>query len=339
MTPKEILQAVLAHREADVVPYTFAAETEVEWRLDAHYGSTDWRRRLARYMSFPLHVDTRQERPVDELHARDAYGSLWRMDKRPWHLDKPALSESSLSGFRLPSVEQFVGPIEEALADAMRRVEADPDHYQVIDMGWGIFEQTWRIRGFEDALMDAVAEPAFYRELVSRISEIYLEMVRACAPLRADAFLFGDDWGDQRGTILGPDRWRDLIRPAWQPIYDEVHRQGKLVISHSCGSVAEIMGDIVDMGMDVLESVQPEAAGMNPYELKAQWGDKISFWGCLGSQSTIPFATPAGVRDEIRRLREEVGRGGGYILAPAKPLQPETPSENAVAIIETFTEA
>lgn len=338
MTPREIVRAVLEHRDAGVVPYTFAAEAAVEQRIDAHYGSEDWRRRLTRYICYPLHVDTRQERPVDDLHARDAYGSLWRMDKRPWHLDKPALSVSSLSGFRFPPVEQFVAPIEKAMPEAIRRIGADPDHYQVIDMGWGIFEQTWRIRGFEDALMDAAAEPAFYRELVSRISEIYLEMVRASAPLGADAFLFGDDWGDQRGTILGPDRWRDLIRPAWKPIYDEVHRQGKLVISHSCGSVAEIMGDIVDMGMDVLESVQPEAAGMNPYDLKARWGDKISFWGCLGSQSTIPFATPGEVRDEIRHLREAVGREGGYIMAPAKPLQPETPTENAVAIIETFAE-
>jgi uroporphyrinogen decarboxylase len=136
-------------------------------------------------------------------------------------------------------------------------------------------------------------------------------------------------------VILGPDRWRRFIKPAWARIYEEVHRQGKIVISHSCGSVADIMGDAIEIGLDVLESVQPEAAAMNPYELKARWGDKITFWGCLGSQSTIPFGTPDEVRAEVRRLLREMGRGGGYIFSPAKPLQPETPVENAVAIIET----
>ena len=112
----------------------------------------------------------------------------------------------------------------------------------------------------------------------------------------------------------------------------------KLAIMHCCGSAADIMGDIVEIGLDVLESVQPEAAGMNPYELKRAWGDKMAFWGGLGSQSTIPFASPVQVRQEMRRLRREMGRGGGYILAPAKPLRPETPTVNAVVIVEEFLE-
>ena len=75
---------------------------------------------------------------------------------------------------------------------------------------------------------------------------------------------------------------------------------------------------------------------MDPYELKRRWGDKIAFWGCLGSQSTIPFGTPDEIRNEVGKLRHEMGRGGGYILAPAKPLQPETPTENAAALVEAF---
>jgi uroporphyrinogen decarboxylase len=77
---------------------------------------------------------------------------------------------------------------------------------------------------------------------------------------------------------------------------------------------------------------------MNPYELKKQWGNKITFWGCLGSQSTIPFGTPKSIRTEVATLRREMSKGGGFILAPAKPLQPETPTENAVAVVEAFTD-
>ena len=99
------------------------------------------------------------------------------------------------------------------------------------------------------------------------------------------------------------------------------------------------MSDIVDIGLDVLESVQPEAAGMNPYELKRQWGDRITFWGCLGSQSTIQFGTPEQIQAEVRRLRSEMAVGGGYILAPAKGLQPGTPTDNAAAVVEAITGA
>ena len=77
---------------------------------------------------------------------------------------------------------------------------------------------------------------------------------------------------------------------------------------------------------------------MNPYELKKRWGDKLTFWGCLGSQSIIPFGTPAEIRSEVGRLCREMGKGGGFILSPAKSLQPETPTENAVAVVEAFTE-
>ena len=126
------------------------------------------------------------------------------------------------------------------------------------------------------------------------------------------------------------------MKPRWAKIYAAVHAHGKIVMSHSCGSVAEIIPDLIDIGLDVLESVQPEAAGMNPSELKRLWGDRITFWGCLGSQSTIPRGTPDEIRAEIQHLRAVMGVGGGYILAPAKTLQPETPIANAVAIVEAF---
>ena len=137
--------------------------------------------------------------------------------------------------------------------------------------------------------------------------------------------------------LLGPELWRKFIKPRWARVYEAVHAKGKLVISHCCGSTDGIMPDIIEMGLDVLESVQPEPTGMNPYELKKKWGDKITFWGGLGSQSTIPYGTPDEIKAEVRRLCKEMGRGGGYILAPAKPLQPETTAENAAAVVEAFT--
>ena len=163
------------------------------------------------------------------------------------------------------------------------------------------------------------------------------EGVEYTADLPVDAIMFGDDWGDQRGVILGPERWREFIKPRWARIYQAVHECGKLTISHCCGSVEAIMPDIIEIGLDVLESVQPEATDMDPYELKKKWGDKITFWGCLGTQSTTHFGTPEEIRAEVGRLCREMGAGGGYILSPAKPLQPGTPVENAAAALDAFT--
>jgi uroporphyrinogen decarboxylase len=257
------------------------------------------------------------------------------MDRLPWHLVEPGMKQPSFEGYDFPTPEQFVNP--NLKENAEKVMAANPDSFSIINIGWGLFEQTWRMRGFENSMIDAAAEPDFYGELLDRLTELRLSMVEQCVDVPADAIMFGDDWGDQRGVILGPELWREFLKPCWTRVYEAVHAQDKFVISHSCGSVADIMPDIIEIGLDVLESVQPEPSGMNPYELKRKYGDRITFWGCLGSQSTIQFGTPQGIRDEVQRLRREMGKGGGYILAPAKGLQPGTPLENAIAVVDAFT--
>jgi uroporphyrinogen decarboxylase len=336
MTPREIILEQIHHRETTEVPYTLGVEPEFEERLNAHFGGTTWRQRLKQYMLSVSSVDTNMHVQIDAAHWRDAYGGIWRMDRRPWHLEKPALAQPSFDGYEFPSPDIFKRPEQKAQVTA--RIAEQPDLFRIGSLGWGLFERSWCLRGFENALVDAITEPDFYEELLDRLQALYLAFVEYTADLPVDAIMFGDDWGDQRGVILGPERWRKMLKPRWAAIYEAVHAHGKLVITHCCGSIAEIMPDIIEIGLDVLESCQPEAAGMNPYELKRAWGDKLTFWGGLGSQSTIPFGTPQEIKAEVRKLQREMSRGGGYILAPAKALQPETPIENAVALIDALTE-
>jgi uroporphyrinogen decarboxylase len=332
--PRDVVLEQIHHRETRPVPYTLGFEGDVAERLDAHYGSSAWRERLTPYIVSCAGIDTVREERVSEIHTRDAFGGLWRHDHRPFYLVEPAMKAPSFDNYDFPGPERFAAPnLEES---ARKAIDEHPDSFALFGCGWGLFEQSWRIRGFENALMDAAADPDFYGELLDRLTDLYLAHVGQAAGVPADAIMFGDDWGDQRGVILGPERWRRFIKPRWAKIYEAVHAQSKIVISHCCGSVAEIMPDIIEIGLDVLESVQPEAGGMNPYELKKRWGDKIAFWGCLGTQSTIPFGSPREIRGEIERLCREMGRGGGYILSPAKPIQPETPTENAAAVVEAF---
>jgi uroporphyrinogen decarboxylase len=326
------------HRETHPVPYSLGFEGDVAEQLDAYYGSPEWRDRLIPYIVTVGGIDTVGQVRVDEAHIRDAFGSLWRDDRRPWHLVEPALRRPSLIGFEFPTADQFIGDAQALKANALKACAEKPESFQIISIGWGLFEHSWRLRGFENAMMDAATEPDYYAELLDRLTDLFLAFVEVWADVPADAIMFGDDWGFQQGVILGPERWRAFIKPRWAKVYQAVHAQGKRTISHCCGSIVDILPDIVEIGLDVLESVQPEARGMNPYALKKRWGDQITFWGCLGSQSTIQFSSPQGIAVEVQRLCAEMGAGGGYILAPAKSLQPGTPVENAAAVVQAFTE-
>jgi len=333
MTRREYVLAAINHEQTDRIPYTLGFEGGTDVELDKYYGSTGWRNKIQSYLIGVGGVDTTCEKQIDESHRRDAFGTIWRTDRLPWHLETPGLTKPSLEGFDWPTIDRFPRYVAENIGEL---TGPNAERFSLMNIGWGLFEQTWRIRGFENAMMDCVTQTDFYEELLDRLTDLRIEMVEKCKDVPSDAIMFGDDRGEQRGVIIGPELWRKYLKPRWAKVFDAVHAQGKYAITHSCGSVADIMPDIIEIGLDVLESVQPEPYGMNPFELKKKFGDKIAFWGCLGSQSDIPFSTPQEIHKKVDRLCMEMGKGGGYILAPAKSIQPGTPPENSAAVVESF---
>jgi uroporphyrinogen decarboxylase len=135
-------------------------------------------------------------------------------------------------------------------------------------------------------------------------------------------------------VLTGPKLWRKFIKPRARALHEAVHAAGKWTLQHCCGNVCDIIPEMIDIGLDVLESLQPEA--MDVYEIKRRYGKHLRLWGGLGTQRLLPFGTPGEIRTEVGRLRRELGQGGGYILAPAKALMPEVPTRNAVAAVEAF---
>lgn len=336
MNPRQIVLRQIHHEETEQIPYTLAFEEEVAGRLDRHFGGDEWRSRIIPYISQCGSVARVPRQDLDDTHYRDAFGTLWRTDELPPVVVESGLPTPSFTGYDFPSADRF---LDSTVRDeTIKRVSESADSFTIVSTGLCLW-QSWYVRGFETTLTDVALEEDFYTELLDRFTDLTLSLVEACAEVPADAIMMGDDWGDQRGVMIGPERWRRLFKPRYTRIFEAIHKQGKLAIMHCCGSTADIQSDIIDTGLDVLESVQPEAAGMNPYGLKRAWGEKMTYWGCLGSQYTVPFATPEEIRAEIRKLRTEMSRGGGYIMAPAKPLRPETPTQNAVAVVEEFLAA
>lgn len=334
-TLRDLVLAQIAHRETEPLPYVLGIEPNVARGLDAHYGTTAWRD-LVRSAIVNVGGAANLSVSADGTRSEcvDPYGTRWRLDRRPFHLEEPGLREARLDALRLPTVaESFPEGWRERALEAIR---ANAGRFTVAGFGFGLFERTWALRGFEAALMDAAADPEFYDALVERIAEHQMEVIAELLTLPVDGIMFSDDWGYQHGVLLGPERWRRYIKPRLARMYAQVHAAGKVTLSHCCGSIVDILPDVIEIGLDVLESVQPEARGMVPYALKREYGRDITFWGGLGSQSIIPFGRPDEICAEVARLASEMGRGGGYILGPAKALQPETPIPNAAAVVEAF---
>jgi uroporphyrinogen decarboxylase len=264
----------------------------------------------------------------------DPYGSRWDVGGRPFHLVAPALVAPRLDDLVFPDLDAL---FDQAWRDgALRAIEEGQGRFTVARFGFGLFERTWTLRGFDDALADAALRPRFYDALVARVADHQMAIIERLLDLPVDGIMFGDDWGYQRGVLLGPERWRRFLKPRLARMYARVHEADKYVLTHCCGSIEAILDDVIEIGLDVYQSVQPEARDSNPYALKRQYGERITFWGGLGSQSTIPFGSPDEIRAEVARLCSEMGRDGGYILAPAKAIQPGTPIENAAAVLEAF---
>jgi uroporphyrinogen decarboxylase len=340
MTPKERVIAQIEHRETDYLPYTldFERDYAIEARVDVHYGSLHWRDLLKNHIiRIRVVSDNFWTRKLDiPEYWTDLFGTTWRMRPRPRHPVEPALKEPSLENYKFPTIEDCFDPGWEEFAK--QEIQANQDRFIVADVASGLFERAWMMRGYENALMDIALHREFYEELVENIMCLQIQMLDRLLQLPIDGIFFIDDWGYQGGVTVGAKRWREIFKPRYRRMFKQVHEAGKYTLLHSCGSIEEILLDAIEIGLDVYESVQPEAKDNSPYDLKRQYGDQITFWGGLGSQSIIPFGTPIEIRNEVIRLGQEMSRGGGYILAPAKPIQPETPTENIIAILESFLE-
>jgi len=168
--------------------------------------------------------------------------------------------------------------------------------------------------------------------------ELLYQFVDKICELPVEAVMVADDWCDQRGPIFGAKRWREIIKPYFKELYALIHKHDKKVINHVCGNVSPLIPDLIEIGLDVLESVQPEPEGMDPLLLKKEYGKDLSFWGGLGYQKAVTFFKPEQLRAEIIRLAEGMSHGGGYILAPAKSLNVSVSTDNLMTILDTFQE-
>jgi uroporphyrinogen decarboxylase len=204
--------------------------------------------------------------------------------------------------------------------------------------GWSpVFSRITDLCGMEAGLMRMADRPDLVEAMTVHIGDFlegyYRALAEACRG-HADVVVFGDDFAAQSGLLMRPDRWEQYFLPTWRRLFDVAHQNGMLALLHSCGAVRPVLPGLVDAGLDILEVVQVQARGMDPVELKSEFGSHLAFYGGVDVQEILPRGTPAEVRAEARRLRETLGRGGRYVLAPSHFIMDDVPPENVLALYE-----
>lgn len=200
---------------------------------------------------------------------------------------------------------------------------------------WGShWEKAYFTRGIENMLADFAGAPGFVQELLDFIIDKNMHYLdKLLTYPQYDGVLLGSDWGTQRDLIVSPKCWRDMIKPGEIREYDVIHASGKDVMIHSCGCILKVMPDLVDMGVEILNPVQPEC--MDLEFLKNEYGSHITYWGGISTQQVLPNGTPAEVAKETERVIKLMSRNGGYITAPSQEIQTDVPYENLRAMIDT----
>ena len=327
MTPREIVKdKVFRFEEVRPVPYHMWIDDDVRRRLDAHYGGPQWKDRLVSYLDGGHWAGEAGGQGLPDGLTRSPFGYDYR-GGNIMHVERVALPEPTLAGFEWPEAESL------ADWDRLKRDYESCPAFRHCGMCYGFFERTIFMRGMENLLMDMIEHPQFVHDLMDEYLRIRLELIDLIIErVPIEAIADGGDDCDQRGPIMGLARWQEFIRPRLKAVIDHVHARGLPVIAHMCGNVGPLIDDLLEIKLDALESLQPEA--MDVYATKKKAAGKMVLIGGMGTQQMLPKGAPAEVAAETRRLCREMGAGGGYILSPAKPLMPDVPTANAVAFIE-----
>lgn len=225
----------------------------------------------------------------------------------------------------------------ESIPRQIEAIRAEGDYAIWLYGPGNIFESAWYMRGFEQMFIDMFDSPEFADTLMRKVTDFYVEHLRRAleaADGMIDLDFTGDDIAGQRGPLISHSFWEKLIKPHHMRLNKLIHEFGVRVIYHSDGAVTEFVPGLIDMGIDVLESLQFDADGMDPEALKAQYGTRLCFAGGLSVQHTLPFGSVHDVREEARNLIRVLGKDGGYLFGPSHAIQAGTPPENIVAMFE-----
>jgi len=343
----ENFRATTAHQQPDRLLYSASFTPDLLERVKAHVGGGD----IGTHYGFTRRQGIAMRRPED-LPPLD-YAPYYGKDELPegtkfnahgsaqipagfYHFFgyvSPLRKATSLKEIETYPMDDMSGWDCSFMPEMVKQAHAE-GKYTVGSVGH-IYESSWQIRGLEQFIVDMIEQPSWSDCLLERIAAQNMAKATAYARAGVDLIHCGDDVATQKGMMFAPDLWRKLIHSKWKKIWAETKRINPetQIWYHSDGNIADIVDDLIEAGVDILNPIQPECMDID--RLFKKYGKTLTFDGCMGTQSTMPFGTPEEVRDRVKFLIETYGRNGGLFLAPTHVLEPEVPLEN----IDAFANA
>lgn len=357
MTSREQLSLSLSHRRPGRIPSIIDARREVRSELVKYFGVANYQEVLAileaeEMYRFPTDSMIKIKFPNFEERAEVLEGPWLGGGKKYIRLDSQLFQDEWGVIRRIGEDGKYVQWISGPLADVpdLERygfpepscIADDPDLPHKVQT-WKNndlfvralvsqpFKTAWQLRGMENLLIDYAVNSGFVEELYDRIYALQSEILFRCTKARADLIGFDGDIATKDSIIMGPDRWRKIDKPRLASVVRrcKTANPGVYMFIHSDGNISEILPDLIEIGFDVIDPIQPEC--MDPIQVKKQYGDKITLHRCGSLQKTLPFGTPGDCREEAIRLIEKCGYDGGLVLGASNTIGFDVPIANIVS--------
>jgi uroporphyrinogen decarboxylase len=367
MTSRERVMAAVSHRQPDRVPLDLGGTrnstmvVEAYEKLQRHFGVSDPPRMCERMMRVvevdeqilrTLQIDTRAVFPGTATKGRAMelgprrYRDMWGVERvQPEGSLYYDLAASPLSGeISTSEILAYTWPDPEdpghvaGLKERVRWIREHTECAAVLALPSAFVHVSQYLRGFEDWFCDFVVDAKRLEVLFDAVLDVNMRIARrqlAEVGREVDLVLCSDDLGAQQALQVSHEHYLRYIKPRHEKYFRQIHdlTPAKLAF-HSCGSVASIIEDLIEIGVEVLNPVQPMADGMNPVELKKKYRGRLALWGGTDTQTIVPRGSVADVKRMVEELIEQVGEGGGYIFASCHNVQPDVPLDNLLAMYQ-----
>ncbi|MFC1614583.1 uroporphyrinogen decarboxylase family protein [Gemmatimonadota bacterium] len=346
LTHRERVRLALEHRATDRVPLTFAcaepagaAEHDLREYLQKERGISyeDYFGPLIDMVDFrPTYVGPPLEHDTDIWGVKRRLISHGRSTEyvHAYHPLDEAQTVDDLLSHRWPNPKWFD---YSDIPGRIAAINAD-EEYCIYCLIGNLWEKSYYMRGFEQALVDLALHPVMLRTIMQKVTDFCIEHTRRileAADGKIDVVFTADDMGTQEDLIMSVESWEQHIKPFHQQQNEMIHGFGAKVMYHTDGAVMKLVPGLIDMGIDALQALQFDANGMDPVVLKEQYGDRLCFVGGVSVQKTLPFGSVEDVQREVTGLIDILGSGGGYILGPSHEIPADTPAENIAAMFDT----
>ncbi len=342
---RELFFKTMRRQSEGYIPFEFCFCSSIRESFTEKTGETDYQSYYDMPVRFimPEYIGSNNYSAFFE-HPEELTINQWGIGHRPGSVAhfteivsplKDAVTVEDIAAF------PFVDPVRDYDWEAFEKQVHELQENDIIVYGalaTTIFEISWQLMGLESFLMALHEESPAADYLMDRVLEIRLEFARRYAIMGVDLLHLGDDVSTQLDMMISPDLWRKTLKPRLKRVIDTAKaiKPDMLMDYHGDGNLQSIIPDLIEVGVDILNPIQPEC--MNPFEIKRLYGDKLSFRGALGTQTTLPFGSADEVRETCRTLCREMGKGGGFMLCPSHMIEPEVPWENVEAYIDVLRE-